>query len=229
METTHRHVGLTWLHALIRTITLLAILILTWQLNVMPLCASPTDEQEDAAVTGQCRTIALAMFQYANDHGGKYPDGSSSTEVFQKLVDGGYLTVPDAFYVSLPHKQRQDPGRRLRPENVSFDVTVGASLEDSPELPLVFLTGYKIDYNAGGKAASLTILYPQYHTEKQGSVTASAEFGPYLVVTYLSLEPKMLKLELPSGQPGYVSNFVPLDFDAHGKTYRQLTPEGVLK
>ena len=32
------------------------------------------------------RTIALALHQYAADHNGRYPDGKSSTEVFQKLM-----------------------------------------------------------------------------------------------------------------------------------------------
>jgi hypothetical protein len=182
----------------------------------------------------QCRTIALAMFQYANDHDGKYPDGNSSTEVFQKLIDGNYVSDPTLFYVPLAGKSAARPGERLKPENVSFDVTGGVG-ENAPDgLPVTYLTGYKVDYQPGGKAVALTAPYPPYGVAPRtwvqwwnGITTESV--GPYLIVTYRSNSAFGKKLDLPPSGNGYVRDFISKDFDAHGNTYRQLTPNGPLK
>ena len=34
--------------------------------------------------------ITKALLRYAQDHQGKFPSGGSSTEIFQKLLEGGY-------------------------------------------------------------------------------------------------------------------------------------------
>ena len=103
----------------------------------------------------QGRQIGQMMFSYSTDNtanGNAYPDGSSSTEVFQKLIDGGYCTDPGVFYVPLPGKVKALPGQKLRPENVCWDVTGGVDLSSSGLVPLIFLTGYKIDYAAASTA-----------------------------------------------------------------------------
>src|ERR1700722_12787274 len=59
------------------------------------------------AMMQQCRQIGLMMISYAMDNAANnnaYPDGKSSTEVFQKLLDSGYCTDPSIFYLSLPGK-----------------------------------------------------------------------------------------------------------------------------
>jgi hypothetical protein len=66
-----------------------------------------------AAAMQTSRTIALAMFQYANDHDGKYPDGNSSTEVFQKLIDGNYVDDPALFYVLFEGVRENVSSRRM--------------------------------------------------------------------------------------------------------------------
>jgi hypothetical protein len=71
------------------------------------------------------RTIGIAMFQYSNDHNSVYPDGESSTEVFQKLLDEKYISDPTIFYIPLPGKIKPIEGQPLKPENVCFDVTSG--------------------------------------------------------------------------------------------------------
>ena len=68
------------------------------------------------------RSINLMLFAYSNDNNQNYPDGKSSTEVFQKLLDGGYATDPAIFYVPLPGKVKPVAGQKLKPENVCFDV-----------------------------------------------------------------------------------------------------------
>jgi hypothetical protein len=57
------------------------------------------------------RAIGLAMYSYANDNGGNYPDGKSSTEVFQKLLDGGYATDPALFYLRLQARPSPSSGK----------------------------------------------------------------------------------------------------------------------
>jgi hypothetical protein len=191
-------------------------------IHAEPIAISDTTLQK-------CRTIALAMFQYAHDHDGKCPDGKSSTEVFQKLADGHYLTVPDFYYIALPGKQHQLPGEPLRPENVSYDVTGGATLDSAGNLPLVFLTGYRVEYKPGGKAVSLTAPCPPFQIITLKGPEADNGAGASLIATYANLIVREEKLEIPSNGYGEVLNFVPGYFDAHGQTFRQLTPTGVLK
>jgi hypothetical protein len=58
------------------------------------------------------RQIGMMMFQYAMDNDGKYPDGNSSTEVFQKLIDKNYCTDPTIFFTYLfPVKSNLSPDR----------------------------------------------------------------------------------------------------------------------
>lgn len=109
----------------------------------------------ESAAMQTTRTIALAMFEYGEDHHGAYPDGTSSTEVFQKLLDGNYVSDPMVFYQPLPGKTPPVHGAKLRPENIGYDVTSGIRPHSPDDLPVVFLTGFRIDYHARASAASL--------------------------------------------------------------------------
>jgi hypothetical protein len=76
----------------------------------------------------QGRQIGQMMFSYSTDNfqnSNAYPDGKSSTEVFQKLLDGNYAADPAIFYVPLPGKVKPIAGQKLKPENVCWDVTSG--------------------------------------------------------------------------------------------------------
>jgi hypothetical protein len=155
----------------------------------------------------QAKAIGLAMFQYATDHDGAYPTGKSSTEVFQQLLDGQYAPEPALFWVNLPGKTKP-ASRTLKPENVCFDVTTPVDANSPDALPLVFLTGYKVSYVAGGSAV------PAF-TSSQGRPLG-------ITVCYKSNRAIFIrKSALPDGS---IPNFVPADFDPAGKTYRQLTP-----
>jgi hypothetical protein len=173
------------------------------------------------------RTIALAMFQYANDNEQKYPDGKSSTEVFQKLIDGGYISDPTIFYISLPGKTRAVASQKLQPENVSFDVTGGTYSNSPDELPIVFMTGYKVTYAPGGSAVPIIKPYPQFGVEPNERLDS---MPPGIVVCYKSNSAKFMNFNNSASvnRDGSISNFVPPDFKPDGKTYRQLTPDGVL-
>lgn len=155
----------------------------------------------------QAQGIVAALNHYAKDHGGRYPEGQSSTEVFQQLLDGAYLDDPGIFstYPPLDHKVKalHSP---LRPENVSFDFTSGADATSPDTLPLVFTTGYKVTYLADGQV----VPFPKqwFNGRSIGFCTKGGN---------------------PQGRPITAAHcFLPADFDPKGQTFRQLTPDGEL-
>ena len=166
------------------------------------------------AMMQQCRQIGLMLFSYASDNAANnnaYPDGKSSTEVFQKLIDNGYCTDPSVFYFPLPGKTPPKAGQKLKPENVCFDVTSGVDSNSSDLVPLVFLTGYKVTYTPGTAAAPLTKPFPAGTT-----------------VFYKGNETLVLLPGADANSDGSIPNFTPINFKSGGKTYRQLTPDGPL-
>jgi hypothetical protein len=177
-------------------------------------------------------SLYLAMFQYSVDNNGNFPDGKSSTEVFQKLMDGGYITDPTIFYISLPGKT-EVIGTKLLPENVCWDVTAPVDTNDPDEVPLIFMTGYKIQYVAGGAAVALIKPYPPFSFESrswlewmQGKpVPPTPGDSPGLAVAYKNGASMFRKMNPPDGT---ILNFIAPTFNPKGKTYRQLTPEGSL-
>ena len=157
------------------------------------------------------RFINLLLFSYANDHGGKYPSGASSTEVFQKLIDENYVGDDvSVFYCEMPGKTKPT-SNKLKPENVSWDITVPISDGDSNDIPIAFLTGYRIQYAPGGCAVPLRTSGLKY---------------PGLYVAYKSYMACFLK---DDGLPDHiVKNVISPNFDPKGKTFQQLTPDGPL-
>jgi hypothetical protein len=186
------------------------------------------DVAQWSAAMQTSRTIALAEFQYANDHEGRYPDGNSSTDVFQKLLDGNYVSDPKMFYLRAPGKTSPSD-EHLKPENVTYDVTSGIVGPVPNGLPLVIVTGYKIDYQHGGKVTPLEGTRPSFLGVKR------------TWIDWLNFKPSMLfappVISEMNGRPvvpGVVSgsiktdsqNVSAQDFEAQGKTYRQLAPDG---
>jgi hypothetical protein len=112
----------------------------------------------------ESHAIGLAMFAYANDHNGHYPDAgeapassvvtignaspgaTTSTEVFQKLIDEKYVTDPAIFYFAMPGKTKPVAGIRLTADNVCFDVTAGLTASSPGGIPLVYPTGYTVNF-----------------------------------------------------------------------------------
>lgn len=190
---------------------------------------------ENAALQ-QSRSIGLLLFSYANDNDGRYPDGNSSTDVFQKLLDERYCSDPSIFYVSLPGKTPVLPGQKLKPENVCFDVTAGVEASAPDGLPLAFMTGYRVTYAPGGAAVPLVKPYPPYWSRTwlgwwQGEPGPPSSFEPVrpgIAVYYENNSCKYLLLDATAKPESLVPNFVSPNFKPDGKTYRQLTPDGVL-
>ena len=151
----------------------------------------------------QARQIGLAMFAYANDHNGAYPDGATSTEVFQKLIDEKYVSDPGVFYFSMPGKTKTTSDK-LTADNVCYDVTSGVASDSPDDVPLVFSTGYIVTYSAGASA-----------TRDPGSQTPFPLFAVYKGNGARFIE---------AGPDGTIPNFIPVNFDPGAKTYQQLRP-----
>jgi len=159
------------------------------------------------------QAINLAMYMYAGDHNNAYPIGKSSTEVFQKLVDEEYIADITIFYVEelkVPGKTKAT-SKVLKPENVCFDVTVPLGLNSSDFLPVIFSTGYRIDYTPGGSAV------PLFKASEGSPSGICVAYHDYSVRFQKSTEPD-----------GTVTNFIPSDFNPAGKKFQQLTPDGPL-
>ena len=162
----------------------------------------------------EVQAIGLAMYSYAQDHNGAYPVGKSSTEVFQKLIDGGYVTDPTIFFLELlkiPGKSKAT-SNSLKPENVCWDVTIPVDATSSDYLPLVFSTGYRVKYLPGGEAIPL-------FSDTDGRLAAIVVFYSGMNATWVMNENLSF---------GDLPNFINSNFDPKGKTYIQLTPDGPL-
>jgi hypothetical protein len=169
--------------------------------------------------------LYLALFQYSVDHNGKYPDGKSSTEIFQKLIDGGYLTDATYFYIPLPGKTKPVPGQPLKPENVCWDFTSALDSSSPDELPLVFMTGYRVTYAPGAIALPLDKLSNRTWSQWWNGEPSRETFDPGIAVTYKDGISTFLPLDTNSGT---IPNFIAPTFKPGGKTYLQLTPNGPL-
>lgn len=181
----------------------------------------------ESGLLEQSRTIGLLLFQYGTDNDGKLPEGRTSTEVFQKLIDGGYTPSSgglssdiDIFYFPMPGKVRPT-SKILKPENVCWDVTCCVSIEDSPhQIPLVYMTGYKVVYKAGTSAVPETSPSSTWWQW----LTVSAYPRNFTIVRDLSGWSRLLR----AAPDGSIPHFMPTNFSDGGTIYRQLTPDGKL-
>jgi hypothetical protein len=197
---------------------------------------SSIKQGKHTAAMQQGRMIGQAMFSYAADNvqnGNVYPDGNSSTEVFQKLLDGNYVTDPVIFYVPLPGKVKAVAGQKLKPENVSWDVTSGVDSRSSDFVPLVFMTGYRVTYAGGSSAVPVIQPYPQYWPKRTWTEwwngTSSRNAWPGIEVFYKGNNAVYRLMFQTTANSNYaVTNFVSPDFQGDGHSYRQLTPTGPL-
>ena len=181
----------------------------------------------------QAHIIGLALYSYAHDHGGNYPPGQSSTEVFQQLIDGGYVTYPGTFYLPMAGKSAAEGRQKLRPENVCWDFTAGATAHSPGVLPVVFTTGYRVTYMPGAAAVPLVQPYPVYimpaRTWAQWWNGNPKPFDqPGIGAFYLNNSAKYSALVSTLTSNASVPEFISPDFIPRGETYRQLTPNGPL-
>ena len=177
------------------------------------------------------RQIAQCLLSYAQEHDNRYPEGNSSTEVFQKLIDTGYCQDPSIFYVPLPSKKPALPGQKLKPENVCWDLTLEAEPNSPEGLPIVFMTGYKVTYAPSAAAVALIKPYPEYGDDPPKFPYTSSSNYPAIAVSYGGNDSLWIHMNNGgyfTGPDGTLPNFVPSSFKPDGHTYHQLTPEGIL-
>ncbi len=203
---------------------------------VAPPLGGPVHATHNATMQ-QGRQIGQMLSSYATDNvknGNAYPDGASSTEVFQKLLDKNYCTDAAIFYVPMKGKIKPKPGQKLKPENVSWDVTGGVDSSSPDPIPLVFLTGWKVTYSPGSAAVPLVKPYPRWGSENPNPLFSEWHFAwsayddSGMAVFYNNNNASFRKLNLAPSGDGTIPNFVPPDFKPDGRNYRQLTPDGVM-
>jgi hypothetical protein len=159
----------------------------------------------------RARQIELIMMQYSVDHNGAYPDGKTSTEVFQKLIDGKYVTDPTIFYLEMPGKTKPTSSQ-LTADNVSYDVTSGVTATSPDVVPVVFCTGY-------------TVTYTPHAGATRDNPVATPFPGPGLRFSGIAVAYKSGYARFQRAQAdGSIADFIPLSFDAGGKKYVQLRP-----
>jgi hypothetical protein len=171
----------------------------------------------------QCRQIGLCLHQYSIDHGGHYPEAKTSTEIFQQLIDQKYVSDPQLFYIGyfgIPGKVIPQSDH-LSAENVCYDVTCCVDSSSPDNLPVVFLTGFKVNYQAGAKAIPTGQSEPVVkRTWSQWWNGTPDNPRKGIAVSNKDSSARWIRAD----EDGAVSNFIPADFDPKGKTYRQLTP-----
>ena len=188
---------------------------------LVPAAWSAMKVARQSAATQSSHGIGELMTQYSLDNG-QYPDGATSTEACKLLIQKGYLTSADIFYLPNGMQKKfkgQSPGTNLMAVNVSWD-TIGMDSDSGPagisagapsELPIVFSTGGSVSIPAQ--------LGP-------GAATCSA-LGPLgvdgLAVTYKDNHATFAKIDSTSGTPT-ISDFIAGSFDAKGVVYVQRKP-----
>jgi hypothetical protein len=176
--------------------------------------------------------LYIAIFQYSIDHN-SFPTGKNSTEAFQKLLDGGYVSDPSFFCLPLRGKVPAEKGAKLKPENVTWDLTadLAANPATSDNVPLVFSTGYRIEYKPGGGAIPLGPL-PVYVSRERTWIEwlenrpGENALSPGFAAAYTSGASMFVKALDPT--TGIVPNVISADANLGDRTYRQLTPDGEL-
>jgi len=162
------------------------------------------EKAKESAGLQQTRAIDLMMYAYAMDHNGAYPEGETSTEVFQKLLDEKYASDPAIFYMTMDGKTKAT-SNKLKAENVCYDVTAGVGSDSPAHLPVVFSTGYVMSYSAGIAVMRVPGAPTAFRGMAVGYKDNSAHFWAVL-------------------PDGTVPQVIPATFDPGTKIYRQLTP-----
>jgi hypothetical protein len=165
------------------------------------------------------------MLVQAGLDSGQYPDGATSTDAFKYLLNKGYLTSADVFY--LPNGQQTkfkgtSPATNLTAANVSWDIIgvdgtgtvtgpVGITVNAPDELPLVFSTGGTVSIPTSAGAGSATC-------------SATAPLGTDgIAVTYKDNHSVFARIDSPAGTYS-ISEFIPASFDPKGVSYVQRKP-----
>ena len=176
--------------------------------------------------------IAVALRQYASDHQGEFPPGKSSTEIFQALIAGGYITDLGIFFEpGSPGKIRPVWNQKLKPYNVCYDITVPLTANSAMALPIVFMTGFRIEYKPGGRAVPLSDAIRKrkpymvgFFENGRGAFYPLAGDYEWPAIFTRENDPDEMKLR----RDGTIDNFISPLASPIGKNCQQLTPDGPL-
>jgi hypothetical protein len=198
----------------------------SWQIGAFLLAAllylifsAPRSTNAPGEVMAPAVTKAQALGQvlakYAADHDGKYPEGKTSTEIFQSLIDQGYLTDLSLLYYPMPGKIPATT-KQLAPENVCWDMTGAVDANSPGDLPEVYSTGFNILYSLGSRPYSPPLPWWQGLTDH----TYARDF-----MAICDHDGKAKSIFTGSTSE---LEFIPAELDLKGRTYVQLTPTGVI-
>jgi len=121
------------------------------------------------------KALGDAMRAYAAEHGGRYPEGVTSTEVFNVLIAEGYLEdhrvaldggidKSNLFAVVAGTGEEDETNpetTRLKGPGVAWDATAGLDADTPADVPLLYTTGFDVTYAPGRRPI------PQAGTEER--------------------------------------------------------------
>ena len=187
-----------------------------------------------SAQTSSCmftlKVLMSALRQYALDHDGRYPTGRSSTEAFQKLLDENYVSDPGIFLGGFPRPMKiRGKQLKLEPEDVGYDLTVPLDIHSPDDVPVIFLTGYRITYAPHADAIPVSPLV--IDRTPNMAVAYQNQWGDrmpwvYVKPTRLFDYKRERDHEDQVLSDGTISRFIPSTFAAKDHFYQQLTPYG---
>ncbi len=184
--------------------------------------------------TGQAvsnaRKLGTVLYHYAKDHGFQYPEGNSSTEVFNHLMEQGYLAPENAANLYIRGMPGKEPFRteqtwwewmtgtpaptQLEAKHVCYDVIAPLTHRDPDGMPMIISTGWKLNFEPGA--------LPQVRDQKlldmpwlQGGMLVYYKRNVCLILGASFLD--------GSAKPSGIHQLIPEEIDPT-KTYRQLTP-----
>lgn len=158
---------------------------------------------------GQAKSIGNTLYLSTRmDEDFGYADSASSTEVFQRLMDAGYLRDPTDLYIEGMLGKVPYPGTGpLKPEHVCWDVLVPIEESDSGQMPKVVSTGWKLIFEPNASAKIRDSKLVNYSVHGVGLVVYRKD----RTVTVLSQEEALTQPVMPK------------DLEP-SRNYRQLQP-----
>lgn len=141
---------------LIYNVIILLIILLTLAALTFPAISTGPVYHAAGASVSNARQLGTILFTWASVHGFTYPDGASSTEVFQSLMDEGYLepkAAEDLLYIpGMPGKVPYPGTGPLKPVHVCWDLVAPVKDNANDKLPLVVSTGWELIFLPGAPA-----------------------------------------------------------------------------
>jgi hypothetical protein len=112
---------------------------------IVPGCCQVSEKARMMQGYGNARQIIITLKNYAADHGGRYPEGKTSNDVFRELFKAGLLEDERPFTVAYsPYEGDNNIGEKpdfeeaLKPGENHWAMTRGLTDKSVGESPLIF-------------------------------------------------------------------------------------------